>query len=183
MIREIGVELQERIRDRGCPLPVVDREQTKTTTWGRERIVIERDEAGDRFDFTRSQRRNARVVAVQLVGAKLTIYAQSGKSGALPFEHERRAQSILNCVIAALSKIQSIRKGRTAFLPDSGAFVVPPDLEASERRNGAVYELKFSFPLAIPDVTFKGEAKPEITDFSFQNCTTVNGTEEGCCEE
>ena len=162
MIHEIGIELQTKLRSAGCPLSVVDGpEPTKTATWGRERIVIERA-GGDKFGHAISQAKNPKHRMTQQTGAKLTIYAQSVRAGALHFEHERRAQHVLDLVLVALSEIQSLRKGRDAFIPDSGDFITPPDLEASERRGGAVYELRFTVPRAIAVQTWAGDARPQV---------------------
>lgn len=163
MIHYIGAELQAGLRARGCPIVVVDGpEATTTATFGRERIVIEH---GDSDDFVGpwSQSTNPKRRMNRMVGVKVTIYAQSTKAGALDFEHRIRAEQILDIVLVALSNIKSVRKGRGAFLPSGGRFIVPEDLKGSERQGGAVYELTFNFERAVEERTWAGEKQPETT--------------------
>lgn len=163
MIHELGVELRSKLSDRGCPVAVIDGpEATGTATFGRERIVIE-ESGNDDYVPPFSQQRNPVRKMVCHIAAKATIYAQSTKAGALDFEHRRRARLILDQVLVALSEIKSARKGKGCFIPEGGRFIVPADLENSERRGGAVYELEFKFERAVEERTWAGDAKPETT--------------------
>lgn len=161
MIHEIGVELGAQLKTRGVPFAVVDGpEQTVTTTGARERIVIEHDEkAGDRFTAPFSQRPNPSHRKTRGIGAKITIYAQSAKAGAMPFEHRRRAEEVLDHVIVCMDHVAGVRKN--AWTATGGAFVQPADLAKSEKISGAVYELRFTFDRAVMDRTWAGDAKPE----------------------
>jgi hypothetical protein len=185
MIRELAVELQTNQRAQGCPVVVIDGpEPYGTASFGRERIVLEHGES-DSFDPPWSHQPNPKRRMVRNIGAKLTVYAQSTKAGAMPFEHRRRCEQILDMALVGLSKIQSVRKGRGAFLPSGGRFIVPEDLAASERAGGAVYELAFSFQRAVEDVTWTGAAQPEaeidggVDGVGITNSTrvSINGSE------
>lgn len=159
MIHEIGVELQAALRAKGCPFVVLDRESTKATTWGRQRIVIEHDEGGDAFAPTRSQHKNPKHRMTRTIGAKLSIYAQSTKSGALEFEHRRLAEHVLDLVLVAMGDVAAVRKN--AWKPGRGRFVTPEDLETSEKFGGAVYELAFAIDRAVEVRTYAYAAEPE----------------------
>lgn len=171
MMHEIGEELDAFLREARCPLRVIDGpERTQTTAMGRERIVIEHDDdTGDRFAPARGQHRNPRHRMTRVAGGKLTIYVQSGRTGAMPFEHRRRAQHVLDLVLVGLEKVIAARQARSAddrhitWSPVSGRFVQPADLEASEHRNGAVYELRFTFDHGVRVLPWNGELAPEAT--------------------
>lgn len=161
MIHEIGIELQAHLRARGCPFAVVDRESMKTSSWARERVVIEHDEDGDSFSNVVSQHKNPKHRMTRRIGAKLTIYAQSSKSGALEFEHRRRAEHVLDLVLGAMVEVAVARKN--AWAPTRGRFVQPVDLEDSEKFGGVVYELAFTFDRAVHEQTWAGDIQPEMT--------------------
>jgi len=161
VIHDIGLALQVRLRAAGCPVAVVDGpEPTTTATRGRERIVIEHADS-DSFVPTRSQRPNPVHRLNRSVGAKITIYAQSPRAGALDFEHRRRAEHILDLVLVALGDEAGSSAIYNVWAPQSGQFITPPDLEGSERRGGAVYELAVTFERAVKVQTWAGDIAPE----------------------
>ncbi len=163
MIEEIATDLRAYLKAKGCPVPVkLGPESTDTASFGLERIVLEHGD-GDRFDAPYSQQPNPRRRMTRRIGAKITIYAQSTKAGAMDFEHRVRAEHILDLVLVALSQIKSVRKGRNSFLPDGGRFLVPADLESSERLGGCTYELTFSFEHGVAEQTWAGDAMSEMT--------------------
>ncbi len=162
MIHEIGKELEAVLRTAGCPLRVDDGpESTQTTTFGRERIVIEHVPGGDSFGPTRSQHVNPDHRMTWIVGCKVTIYAQSPSAGARPFEHRRRASRVLNMVLVGLEQVA--RTNRNAWRPTGGGFVTPADLAASEAQAGAVYELTFTYDRPVVVQTWAGESAAEFT--------------------
>lgn len=170
MIHEVGRELEVRLRVKGCPLSVIDGPEGRgTTTGARERIVIEHD-AGDRFKAPMSQHRNPKHVLTRSIACKITIYAQSGRAGAQPFEHRRRAEHVLDLVLNALEYVAKIRKN--AWAPTGGAFIQPDDLVKSEIQVGAVYELTFEFDRAVQDRDWEYDAAPEA---ELQHAT-ISGT-------
>lgn len=176
MIHEIGVELQAELAAKGVPFRVVDGpEDTQTTTWGRERIVIERDEdRGDSFGPVKSQRANPKHRFTREIGAKITIYTQSTRSGAQGFEHFRRADHALDLVLVALDKV--VRTRRNTLTISGGRFLRPADLENSERRGGAVYELTFTVDRAVYEQKWDGSIAGEwtVTPGSIANTTKVS---------
>lgn len=163
MIHEIRRELSAALSALGCPFPVVDGpEGTQTTTFGRERIVFERDEtAGDSFVEPRSQKINPRLYKVRNIALKISIFAQSVAAGAASWEHQRRAEHVLHQVLVSLEEIASARKNGLKW--GTGRFVRPKDLEASEVLKGAVYEIKLTFEQGIVRRTWAGAAAPEFT--------------------
>lgn len=176
MIHEIARELLAALKAKGCPFPVVDGpESTTTTTYGRERIVVEHDEdAGDTFRPPMQQLVNPRSFATRIPGYKLTIYAQSANAGAREFEHRRRAEHVLDLVIVALFQIASTRKNN--FVLSAGKFTQPADLQKSETIGGAVYELKFTFDRGICERNWDGSIAGEFTIIAdtVKNTTKVS---------
>lgn len=160
MIHEIGKELQTQLRAQGCPLPVVDGPEPPSTSWVRERVVIEYG-TGFSFESTQSQHLNPKQPCNFRLPGKVTIYAKSSKAGALFFEHQRRALLVARQVTNALIKVFRERKNPIA-LP-KGDFVPPADLEKSDSPGGACFAMTFEFLTGNPDVTFAGEAADEAT--------------------
>lgn len=167
MIHEIARELQAALRSRGCPFDVVDGvEPTKPTTYARERIVLEHDEAADdTFSPVRgagaATRKNPAPLLVVNQALKATIYAQSPKAGAMPFEHRRRAEQVRDHLLVALRDVATER--HNGWEPRAGRFVQPIDLERTEVIGGAVYELRFTFERGVKVETWKGDKRPEAT--------------------
>lgn len=151
MIHQLGRDLEAKLVAKGCPFKVVDREATKPTAW-RNVIVIE--ETGDTFGPARSQLTNPRRYYTGNIGAKLTIYAQSMKAGALEFEHRRLARSVVDLVLVAIRTICA--EWPTGLAIGVGGFTTIADLEKSERQGGAVYELEITVERGIFDTTFAG---------------------------
>lgn len=164
MLHEIGVELGAALVTKGFPLkaiPIVDGpEPTRTTTYARERIVIEHDD-GDSFGPTFSTHRNPKVGMTRNVAGKITIYAQSPSPGATQWEHTRRAEHILDLVLVALRGVMSVRKQGIVW--KGGRFIRPADLERSETQGGAVYELTFAVERGVYAQTWAGAVRPEGT--------------------
>ncbi len=174
MIHEIGRDLQADLETKGVPFDVIDGpEPTETTTWGRERIVIEFAPGGDKFGAVISQHINPKQRHTFTPAAKITIYAQSKKAGAKLFEHHRRAHAVLRQVLVSLSQVFAVRKN--PWRPVSGGFITPPNMDKSKSAGGAVYELAFTFDTGVPDLTWAQAAKPEFTlaDGSMTSRTNV----------
>jgi hypothetical protein len=187
MIYELARELRTALAKRKCPLSVVDGDEaTRTTTFARERVVIEFDEdVGDSFGATVGLGGRAHQVRFTVEsGIKITIYAQSSSAGAKPFEHRNRAIKARDAVMVSLEEVARARVNRVQFT--SGRFVRPEDLAASETIGGAVYELKCAIQRSVMDSSWDGEQTPtfEIVDGSIGHSAVVSvngGTpEQGC---
>ncbi len=172
-LHAIGVNLGAYLLSQGCPLPVVDGPELPTTTWGRERVVIEHDAGGESFGPPRGLHINAKHRRTRSAAYKITIYARSAAAGAGDFEHRTRAENVLECVIVGLDNVAAARINR--WEPKSGGFITPVDLVKSETQAGAVYELKLTYDLPIRVVTFPGAARPEGTLVDFISSTGVYG--------
>lgn len=171
-IHDVAVALRAYLVTQGCPFDVVDGPEPPTTTWGRERIVVEHDVAGkDSFSLARGLHINAKHRKTATDAYKLTIYARSSVGGGKPFEHRSRAKLVRETVIVGLDYVAAVNKNR--WNPTSGGFVTPPDLAASELPGGAAYELKFTYDLPIRVVTFAQAARPEGTLAAMTSSTTV----------
>lgn len=161
MLREVAKELTARLASQGCRIEVlVGPEATKTTTPARERIVIQHD-GSDTFGAGFGVQRNPKTPITRTVSAKATIYAKSESAQATPWEHERRAEAILDQVLTGLRYVCALRKQWVEFR--GGAFTTAQDLEGSEVRAGAVYELTFAVSRGVMDRKFDGAAAPQAT--------------------
>lgn len=178
MIHELGIELGSALAAQGCPLKVVDGpEPTRSTTFARERIVIEHDD-GDAFAPVRSQHRNPKLRMVRNVAAKVTIYAQSPASGATDWEHRRRAEHVLDLVLVGLEKVILARKN--GWVLKSGRFLVPADLQKSETAGGAAYELSFTVERGVFEKKWSGAVRAQVSNIpitSTDEITLANGPE------
>lgn len=163
MIREIGVDVQASIASKGCPFPVVNGPELRPTgTFGRERIVIEHDPAGDSFTSRHQTDTNPRTRLTRNIGVKVTIYAQDANKGATYWEHVRRAEHVLDMVLIALDITAKVRKNLAVFR--SGKLVYPEDFKAhSETMGGAVYELLLTFDRGVADRRWDGSGLTTAT--------------------
>jgi hypothetical protein len=116
------------------------------------------------------------------IAAKVTIYAQSPKAGAMPFEHERRAEHALDLVLVGLEVVARTRQNQ--WTPVRGRWVPPADLAESERFGGAVYELAFTFDRGVWVQTWAGDKRPEASLGAIKSRTRVhlNGMEDESSE-
>jgi hypothetical protein len=172
MIHEVVRELSAALVAKKCPIPVADREGVKKITTF-ERIVVEHDDdAGDSFSAPRSVFKNPKQDYTRTIGAKATIYAQASADGASEFEHRRRAEKILDVVLGGMRLVS--RQRRNAFVPTSGAFVPVADGEKSDRRKGAVYELKFTFDRGVERRNWANEARPQASVAGFGSTTKAS---------
>lgn len=178
MIHEIARELETALRAKKCPIRVVDRDEGARLP-ARERIVIEHDDAaGDSFSAPRSVFKNPKHDYLRTIGVKATIFAWAPQTGATEFEHRNRAEQILDVVLNAMRLVSRQRKN--FFEPKSGGFVPFADTEKSDRRIGAVYELKFTFDRAVERRDWAGAARPEGTPAHITSTTRAHlrGAEE-----
>lgn len=164
MIHEVGVQISQTFATKGCPFVVIDGpEFRKTTTFARERVVIEHDPSGDSFVPRHQTDRNPRTRLTRNTGVKVTIYAQNPRAGAIYWEHVRRAEHVLDMVLIAIDLIAKARQNIAVFR--SGKFVYPVDLKESETPGGAVYELYLTLDRGVADRNWDFTAQPtaEIT--------------------
>lgn len=171
MIYEIGRELEARLRAKGCPFRVVDREAFRKTTWVSGIIVIE--ETGDTYGPPTSQSRNPKRYYDGKIGAKLSIYAKSAKPGALEFEHRRVARNVVDLALVGLRYIRGARQQHIAI--GAGSWGEIEDLAGSEKRGGVLYELAIVVDRGVADLTWDGAAAAEFTLIadSIENTTEV----------
>lgn len=162
MIHAIGVGLRTKFAARGVPFDVVDGPEPRPSagTFGRERIVIERD-TSDGFIPGRGTKQNpARAAWFREVGCILRIFVRSPRAGAMSFEHYERAEHVLDHAIVALDEV--VRGDRQEMLTlTGGGFVELADMAPSERVGGVVYELRFVVERGVYAETWAGEARPE----------------------
>lgn len=178
MIHEIGVELGKELASKGCPFAVIDGpEERPTTTFARERVVIEHDPSGDSFGSRHTADKNPRTRLTRITGVKITIYARHPNGGAIYWEHKRRAEHVLDMVLIGIDVIAKTRKNLCAF--KSGKFVKPEDLKDSETPGGAMYELLFTFDRGVADRNWDGTAQPTATvgDGTMRNRTVVGDSD------
>lgn len=178
MIHEIGVELQAALTVQRCPVTVVDGPEVgRSNAVTRERIVIQRDRGeAERIVGAKGTGRNPRHAFDRVLAAKVTIYAQEPRPGALYFEHERRCDHITDLVLVALQKVLVARKNG-GWAIGAGRWVDIDDLAKSDRPNLVAYEIPFSVPRAVEDRTWAGAAASEATLGGVGGVTIANTTE------
>jgi len=178
MIFEISRQLESAIAAKRCPLPVIfGKEATTTTTFARERVVVEYDpDARDAFGPPIAARTSSKVRFVRSIPIKITIYAQAVTTGALPFEHIRRADRVVDVVAVALDDI--VRSRGNFFTIVDGGYAIPDDLSASETIGGCVYQLRCRVDRGITDINFDGSSTGTFTIVkgSISNTTKVSQT-------
>lgn len=181
MIHEVGVDLGTYLKSKGCPFKVIDGPEFRpTTTFARERIVIEHDPAGDSFGARRQADKNPRTWMTRNTGVKITIYAKHPNTGSTYWEHIRRAEQVLDQVLVGINVVAKQRANLCTF--KSGKFVLPPDLKDSETPGGAVYELLLTFDRGVAERNWDMSADPtaEVGDGFIKSTTVVSGvTEDG----
>ena len=194
MIHEIGVEINALLAARGCPLRVVDGpEAAKTTTFGRERIVLEY--AGtDSFSAPKTSTMNPKQRFTRSMAMTATVYAKDPRTGALEFEHRRRCDQVVDMLLVAIHDVAYTRKN--LFEIKGGEYFIADDLNKSETIGGASYRLSFTFdrgitarvswatekaaehPLASGEVT--GTTKVYLVDDDSDLTTIPSNAETGC---
>lgn len=179
MIHEIGVELQARLTTQVCPVTVVDGpELGNSNAVTRERIVIERDRGeAEPVAGPKGTGRNPRHAFDRVLAAKVTIYAQEPRPGALYFEHERRCDHIADLVLVALEKVLISRKDG-GFSIGAGRWVDIEDLAKSKRPSMVAYEIPFTVRRAVEDRTWAGVAATEATLTGSSGGVTIRNTTE-----
>ena len=188
MIHEIARELRVLLETAGVPMPVVDGpERTTSAVTPRERIVVERLRTPEQILAPKgANSRNPVHVFDRKLAAKITIYAQEPRAGAQHHEHVRRADRVVDSVLAALRQVLVARKNGSEI--DAGQLVELEDAKGTPVTNFAVYEIPFSVRRAVEVRTWAGSAAEEGGAFTATTIasTTVVGlegetpTETGC---
>ena len=174
MIHDIVTQLGAYLLAQGVPLKVLDGPELASTTYARERIVIEHTDSADKYGPAMSTRANLKHRRTRTPTYKLTLYAQAASPGAAVFEHRRRAEDLLEMILVAMDNVAASMLNRAnGWNPISSKLAPPKDLEKSERPTGAVYELLFTFDRPVVVQTFAGAARPTFTTSSgFMTSTT-----------
>ncbi len=152
MIHEIGVELQAFFVSRGAGgFPVIDGPEIRgTSTYSRERVVLEHDmEGGDTYGSRLRADHNPRTRLTRDVGYKVTVYAQYPRKGAIYWEHKQRAEKVMDMVQVGLDRIVKARQNIIQFR--SSKFEFPPDLKDGETPGGAVYVMYCTIDRGVAD--------------------------------
>lgn len=182
MIDQIARSLQTALTAKGCPVKVYTRDVLPTATFGRERIVVDRDrDEATSFGPVKSQHRNPKYLATETEPCVLRITAQSPKSGATLYDHEERARKeLLPVVLTCLRIVMAGASWNGCWTLKTRQFIRPEDLKDSERPGGAVLEVKFAYEQGVPEMlSYAVAAKPEITfgadGHGIDNTTKISG--------
>jgi hypothetical protein len=189
MIHEIARELRTLLETAGVPMPVVDGpEKAASIVTPRERIVVERLRTPEPIVAPKGTNagRNPVHVFDRKLNAKITIYAQEPRAGALYHEHVRRADLAADRVLAALRQSLVARKNGAEI--GAGQLAELEDAKGTPVTNFAVYEIPFFVRRAVEVRTWAGAAAEEGGAFTASTIasTTVVGlegetpTETGC---
>ena len=179
MIHEIARELRALLETAGVPMPVVDGpERTTSAVAPRERIVVERLRAPEPVLPPKgANTRNPVHVFDRKLAAKITVYARDPRDGAQHHEHVRRADRVVDSVLAALRQVLVARKNGAEI--GAGQLVELEDAKGTPVPNFAVYEVPFSVRRAVEVRTWAGAAATEGGAFTATTVasTTVVGLE------
>ena len=126
MIYQMAIDVAAGLQARKFPTTVVYApEQMQREAWHSALIVFERDrEQGDTIEAVRGTQRNARRVKTRMVGVKVDVLVKSGISGAMPAEHERECDAIVDGHSSTTSKPTIFFPLETAFSSDVIGLVV-----------------------------------------------------------
>lgn len=160
MIHEIGTELEELLKARGCPLPVVDGPEFNLTAWGKDRVVIE-TAGGDAFIPVKRISHNPKRFAIRRIGVQIRVFARVDRAGAQPFEHRRKTDHALDLVYVALEKIAKTRGNE--FTLRTTDYYTPPDIAPSDVPNGCAYQMQLFWDRSVDDRDWKYNAADEGT--------------------
>jgi len=179
MIFQMSRDIAETLAARGFPFRIQygpERAErggyTNIITMGRDRS------GGDQVGNTESNKRNPQSQAVRRIGVVARVYAVSELSGARINNHENLCDQVVDALVIEILKWGvAAQVGRPAFT--SSRYLTAEERNLEETWPGVVYELRFSVPRGIRDITFAKEARPEsgsnITGISNQ--TQVTGPE------
>lgn len=173
MLHQIGRELEAHLVAKGCPYKVYDREPRAGAVTYAPRIIIEYAD-DDKFGPPRGLSTNPKKHYTRTLSCKISIYGKSLKRGALEFEHLQVVDQVLDMVLVAMRKVGAARLNR--YTVTGGRPFVPADLEKSEVRAGAAYELKFEFDRAVSELNWAGEKFPEAEISGVTSRTLVSPT-------
>jgi hypothetical protein len=182
------VDLRTLLAAAGVPMPVVDGpEQTASVVTPRERIVVEMlDEEHPLLPPKGANTRNPIHVRDLEIPAKVTIYAQDPRAGALHHEHITRAVKVLRSVVAALHQV--LVAGKHGSKIGNPKPVKLEDTKGTPVTNFFAYEVPFFVRTSVEVRTWAGSAAEEGGAFTATTIasTTVVGlegetpTETGC---
>ena len=179
MIHEIAVDLRALLEAAGVPMLVVDGpERTTSAVTPRERIVVERLRAPAQILPPKgANTRNPIHVCDLEFPAKVTIYAQDPRAGALHHEHTARAAKALRSVIAALHQV--LVAGRHGSKIGNPKPVKLADAKGTPVTNFFAYEVPLSARTSVELRTWPGAAATEGGAFTATTVasTTVVGLE------
>jgi len=179
MIHEIAVDLRALLEAAGVPMLVVDGpERTESVVTPRERIVVELlDDEHPLLPPKGANTRNPIHVRDIEFPAKVTIYAQDPRAGALHHEHTARAAKALRSVIAALHQV--LVAGRHGSKIGNPKPVKLADAKGTPVTNFFAYEVPFSARTSVELRTWPGAAATEGGAFTSTTVasTTVVGLE------
>lgn len=166
MIYEFTREIQGFLTDQSYPVRVIfdagnELAQVKTAAHRGLLVVIDHDPAGDTLGPPPTARKNPRLLAARMIGAKAEIYAKSSLPGAHRGDHERECEKIVDALIAAFNRWRV--EGQTIPVVWAGGKYVPgkdaPD-NPREKWTGVCYEITFKVPRGVYDRSYVGEQNP-----------------------
>lgn len=171
---ELFLPVRDRVRAKGLPSAIeftYGPPQVPSKVGGSRLYMNIDDEAGDQIKPTASQRPNPKIVHVRAIGVRVVIYAHDTRQGAHRGHHEAVALNISQMVHAALDSV--INAAKTRWTPGRYGFVA---VEGSDDWAGRAYEMRFTVDTGIEDVTWKGDAAPEVAAPHTRTTHTVNGS-------
>lgn len=146
----------------------------RPTTGRRHHVVIERDrERDETIAAPMGSAVNPSRVFVRLPAYVARVYAADYVAAALPWEHDREVDKIVDGVLVALR--DWAQEQGAIFAPTGGRPLPPKEVDGAETiARGACYELSFTMARSVDRKRYDGTANDTATIADVQNATRVS---------
>jgi len=146
----------------------------RPTTGRRHRVVIERDRERDEVIAAPvGSSANPARVYIRLPAYTARIYAADYVAAALPWEHDREVDKIVDGVLVALR--DWAQEQGALFAPTGGRPLPPKDVDGAETiARGACYALSFTMARSVDRKAYDGTANDTATIAGTTNATRVS---------
>lgn len=146
----------------------------RPTTSRRHHVVVERDRDRDEtIEAPIGSSVNPARVFVRRPAYAARVYAADYVSAALPWEHDREVDKLVDGVLVALR--DWAQEQGALFVPTGGRPLPPTDVDGAETiARGACYELRFTMARSVDRKRYDGTARDTAVVADFESTTRVS---------